>query len=62
MDIMTKLRQQHSTEQRVRKIQDADRILAEGGDVAAVVRELNVWPTVVNQNHGLFHRFSSGQE
>jgi putative transposase len=42
MDIMTKLRQRHSKEQIVRKIQDADRILAEGDDVAAVVRELNV--------------------
>jgi len=39
---MTKRRQRHSPEQIVRKIQDADRILAEGGDVAAVVRELNV--------------------
>ncbi len=42
MNIMTKRRQRHSLEQIVRKIQDADRILAEGGDVAAVVRELNV--------------------
>jgi transposase-like protein len=42
MNIMTKRRQRHSPEQIVRKIQDADRILAEGGDVAAVVRELNV--------------------
>jgi cyanophycinase-like exopeptidase len=42
MDIMTKLRQRHSKEQIVRKIQDADRILAEGGDVSAVVRELTV--------------------
>ena len=42
MNIMTKRRQRHSPEQIVRKIQDADRILAEGGDVAAVVRALNV--------------------
>jgi len=42
MNIMTKRRQRPSPEQIVRKIQDADRILAEGGDVAAVVRELNV--------------------
>ena len=42
MNIMTKRRQRHSPEQIVRKIQDADRILAEGGDVAAVLRELNV--------------------
>ena len=42
MNIMTERRQWHSPEQIVRKIQDADRILAEGGDVAAVVRALNV--------------------
>ena len=42
MNIMTKRRQRHSPEQIVRKIQDADRILAEGGDVAAVLRELNI--------------------
>jgi putative transposase len=42
MNIMTKRRQRHSPEQIVRKIQQADRILAEGGDVAAVLRELNV--------------------
>ena len=42
MNIMTKRRRRHSPEQIVRKIQDADRILAEGGDVAAVLRELNV--------------------
>jgi hypothetical protein len=42
MNVMTKRRQRHSPEQIVRKIQDADRILAEGGDVAAVVRQLNV--------------------
>ena len=37
-----KRRQRHSPEQIVRKIQEADRILAEGGDVAAVLRQLNV--------------------
>ena len=42
MNIMTKRRQRDSPEQIVCKIQDADRILAEGGDVAAVLRELNV--------------------
>jgi transposase-like protein len=42
MNIMTKRRQRHSPEQIVRKIQEADRILAEGGDVAAVLRQLNV--------------------
>jgi transposase-like protein len=42
MNIMTKRRQRHSPEQIVRKIQEADRILAEGGDVAAVLKALNV--------------------
>ena len=42
VDIMTKRKKRYSPEQIVRKIQDADRILAEGGDVAAVLRELNV--------------------
>ena len=42
MNIMTKRRQRHSPEQIVRKIQEADRILAEGGDVVAVLRQLNV--------------------
>lgn len=42
MNILTKRRQWHSPEQMVRKIQDAGRILAEGGDVSAVVRELNL--------------------
>ena len=37
-----KRRKRHSPEQIVRKIQEADRILAEGGDVAAVLRQLNV--------------------
>ena len=47
MNIMTKRRQRHSPEQIVRKIQDADRILAEGGDVAAVVRELRCHNTAL---------------
>ncbi len=42
MNIMTKRKKRHSPEQIVRKIQQADRILAEGGDVAAVLRELNI--------------------
>lgn len=42
INIMTKRKTRHSPEQIVRKIQQADRILAEGGDVAAVVRELNI--------------------
>ena len=37
-----KRRQRHSPEQIVRKIQEADRILAEGGDVVAVLRQLNL--------------------
>ena len=37
-----KRRKRHSPEQIVRKIQEADRILAEGGDVVAVLRQLNV--------------------
>ena len=41
MNIMTKRKKRHSPEQIVRKIQQADRILAEGGDVAAVLRELH---------------------
>ncbi len=42
VNIMTKGKKRHSPEQIVRKIQQADRILAEGGDVAAVLRELSV--------------------
>jgi len=42
MNNMTKRRPRHSPEQIARKIQDADRILAEGGDVADVATELNV--------------------
>jgi hypothetical protein len=42
VNIMTKRKKRHSPEQIVRKIQQADRILAEGGDVAAVLRELNI--------------------
>ena len=37
----SKRRKRHSPEQIVRKIQEADRVLAEGGDVAAVLRQLN---------------------
>jgi len=37
-----KRRKRHSPGQIVRKIQEADRIIAEGGDVAAVLRQLNV--------------------
>ncbi len=42
VNIMTKRKKRHSPEQIVSKIQQADRILAEGGDVAAVLKELNV--------------------
>ena len=42
MNLITKRRQRHSPKQTVRKIQDADRILAEGGDVPAVLRKLKV--------------------
>jgi transposase-like protein len=42
VNIMTKRKKRHSPEQIVRKIQQADRILAEGGDVAAVLREFNI--------------------
>lgn len=42
MNIMTKRKERHSPKQLVWKIQDVDRILAEGGDVAAMLRELNV--------------------
>jgi putative transposase len=42
VNIMTKRKKQHSPEQIVSKIQQADRILAEGGDVAAVLMELNI--------------------
>ena len=41
MKIMTKRRQRHWPEQIVRKIQDADRILAGDGDVASLLRQLN---------------------
>jgi putative transposase len=40
--IVTKRKKRHSPEQIVSKIQQADRIFAEGGDVAAVLKELNV--------------------
>lgn len=42
VNIMTKRKKRHSPEQIVLKIQDADRILAQGGDVAAVLKELNI--------------------
>jgi transposase-like protein len=42
MNIMTKRGERHSPEQIVRKSQDADRIHADGGDVGAVLRQLNV--------------------
>ena len=38
----THRRRKHTPEQIVRKLQDADRILAEGQDVAAVCRQLEV--------------------
>jgi transposase-like protein len=44
-NIMTKRRQGRSPDQIVRRIQDADRALAEGGDVVAGFRELNVTET-----------------
>ena len=44
-----KRRKRHSPEQIVRKIQEADRILAEGGDVAAVLRQLNVTEATYNR-------------
>ena len=40
--IMTKRKKRHSPEQIVQKSQQADRILAEGGDVAAKLRELGI--------------------
>ena len=42
MNITTKRRQRHPPEKIVCKIQDVDRILAEGGDVAGVLREPGV--------------------
>ena len=42
VNIMTRRKKRHSPEQIVSKIQQADRILAQGGDVATVLRELNV--------------------
>jgi transposase-like protein len=41
MTMKTKRRKRHPPEQIVRKIQEADRVLAEGGDVAAVLRQRN---------------------
>lgn len=46
---MTKRRQRNSLEQIVRIIQDADQILAEGGDVGAVLRGLNVTKAAYNR-------------
>ena len=42
VNIMTKRKKRYSPEQIVRKVQQADRILAEGGQVASVLQELNV--------------------
>ena len=42
VNIMTKRRKRHAADQTVQKIQQADRILTDGGDVAAVLRGLNV--------------------
>ena len=42
VNIMTKRRKRHSPEQIVRKIQGAEQTLAEGGDVVAVLTELNL--------------------
>lgn len=39
---MTTRRRKHTPEQVVRKLQDADRMLTEGADVAAVCRQLQV--------------------
>lgn len=40
--IMTNNRKRHTPEQVVRKLGQADRMLADGGDVAGVCRELGV--------------------
>ena len=42
VNIITKGKKRHSSEPIFRKIQRADRILAEGGIVAAVLKELNI--------------------
>ena len=42
VNIVTNRMKQHSPEQIVRKIKDAGQILAEGGGVAAVLKELNL--------------------
>lgn len=42
VNIMMKRKKRHPPEQIIRKPQQADRILAESGDVAAVLNELNV--------------------
>ena len=50
-------RKRHSPEQVVRKLEQADRLLAAGGDIAAVARELGVTETTYyrwrNQYGGL---------
>ena len=45
VSVMAKSNKRHSLEQIVRKIQDADRILAGGGEVAGGLKELNVTGT-----------------
>jgi putative transposase len=56
-NIMTKRTQRHSPEQTVHEFQEADRILAEGGDVGVVLRQLNVTKETYcrwrNQSSGL---------
>ena len=42
VNIMTKRKKRHSPEQISRKIQDADLTLAQGGNLVAVLKELNV--------------------
>jgi putative transposase len=40
--IITMARRRHTPEQVIRKLREADRLLAEGADVAAVARQLEV--------------------
>ena len=47
--IMTNTRKRHTPEQVVRKLGQADRMLADGADVAAVCRELGVL-TALSEN------------
>ncbi len=42
LDIMTKRKKRHGPEKIVGRIQQADRILAEGDDLTAVLWELNI--------------------